>query len=137
MIERRQICQIISSLYHLSPKFYIYFISQILHTNPQFYLSPSHTDRYALTTSIFQSFIFQILHPHRIDRMNQFFNNRKKGFWNSFAEVQRTFGIRESNIVGFSLLPHERRLLRNISDGAFSSPSDTSIPIPHLNALYI
>ena len=33
--------------------------------------------------------------------------------------VKRTFGIRESNSVGFLLLPHERRLLRNLSDGAF------------------
>ena len=33
--------------------------------------------------------------------------------------VKRTFGIRKSNSVGFLLLPHERRLLRNLSDGAF------------------
>ena len=33
--------------------------------------------------------------------------------------VKRTFGIRESNFVGFLLLPHERRLLHNLSDGAF------------------
>ena len=46
--------------------------------------------------------------------------------------VKRIFGIRTSNKVGGALLPHERRLLRNVSDGDKKSHLIRASPTPHL-----